>query len=230
MGALKILQVIGGGVLERIVDRPLDIIQQNLEFYQTRKNKKLEQELQQDEAKFQQELELENRKRNAELDALIAEKEIERSSKIAESISNYQKVMAECSVSIGKSLGMMNIELRERATSLVMQKQEQYKELQESATEKAMAQLENIANKFPEGSKANDMMTDTVIKQLNNIIDTSNKFMQTIDADFSKMMDSIGRITEKTMTNANQYISPTFAKAMANNSTDENPEMKLLKD
>mgnify|MGYP007102045581 CR=1 FL=1 len=41
MGALKILQVIGGGVLERNVDRPLDIIQQNLEFYQTRKNKKI---------------------------------------------------------------------------------------------------------------------------------------------------------------------------------------------
>ena len=229
MSAANILKVIGGGVVERIIDRPMDIIQQNLEFYNERKNKEQEQKLRQEEAKFQQELEIENRKRNAEIDALIAEKEIERNAKIAESISNHQKIMAECSVSIGKSLGLMNVELRERATSLVMEKQKQYKELQDAATEKAMTQLENIVAKFPEGSKAGDMMTDAVIKQLNNIIDTSNKFMQTIDEDFSKMMDSIGRITEKTITNANQYISPTFAKAMVGSSSEEDASRKLLR-
>lgn len=229
MGALNVLRVLGGGVVERIIDRPLDIIQQNLQYYQARKNSESEQKLRQEEAKFQQELEIEGRKRNAELDALIAEKEIERSAKIAESIANYQKVMAECSVSIGKSLGLMNIELRERATALVMEKQEQYKQLQESATEKAMAQLESISKKFPDGSTANEKMTDSVVKQLDNIVETSNRFMKTIDEDFSKMMDNIGRITEKTMENANQYISPTFAKAMANQADAETSNRKLIK-
>lgn len=214
MGALKILQILGGGIIERIVDRPLDIIQQQLNFRNQQAQMKNMQQLQQEEARFQQELALENRKRNAEIDALIQEKELERQSKIADTIANYQKTMAECSVSIGKTLGLMNIELREKATALVMEKQEQYKQLQESATEKAMAQLENISAKFPEGSKANEMMTASVVKQLDNIIETSNKFMQTIDADFTKMMDSIGRITESTMLNANQYISPTFAKSI----------------
>lgn len=229
MGAVQILKLIGGGVIERIIDRPLDIIQQNLEFYNARKNKQLDQKLQQEQAEFLQNLELENRKKNAEIDAMIAEKELERSAKVAESIANYQKVMAECSVSIGRSLGLMNIELRERATALVMEKQEQYKQPQESATEKAMSQLENITNKFPEGSKANEMMTESVVTQLNNIVETSNKFMKTIDEDFSKMMDSIGRITEKTMDNANQYISPTFAKNMIANTAEGNDNIKLLK-
>ncbi len=35
--------------------------------------------------------------------------------------------------------------------------------------------------------------------------------MRTIDEDFSKMMDSVQRITENTMNNASQYISPSFA-------------------
>lgn len=225
MSALSILKILGGGVIERVVDRPLNMIQNQLEHSNRRKDIQLEQELRHEDEKFRQEMELENRRLNAELDAFVAEKEVERNAKIAESIANYQKTMAECSVSIGKSLGMMNIELRERATALVMDKQEQYKKLQESATEKAMNQLENIANKFPEGSKANDMMTDSVVNQLNNIIEVSNKFMQTIDADFTKMMDSIGRITENTMNNANQYISPTFAKTLVGR--DENK--KLLK-
>jgi len=214
MGALKILQVLGGGVIERIVDRPLDMIQQQINFRNQQAQMKNQQQLQQEAARFQQNLELENRKRNAEIDALIAEKELERQSKIAETLAAYQKTMAECSVSIGRTLGLMNIELREKAAALVMEKQEQYKNLQDAATEKAMAQLENISAKFPEGSKANEMMTASVIKQLDNIVETSNNFMKTIDADFAKMMDSIGRITESTMLNANQYISPTFAKSV----------------
>ena len=131
-----------------------------------------EQKLRQEEAKFQQELALENRRRNAEIDALIAEKEIERGTKITEAIAAYQKTMAECSVEIGNSLGMMNIELRERAAALVEE------------------------------------------KQLASIIENSDKFMQTISDDFARMMDSVRQITEKTIDNANQYISPTFARAM----------------
>ena len=90
----------------------------------------------------------------------------------SEAIAAYQKTMAECSVEIGNSLGMMNIELRERAAALVEE------------------------------------------KQLASIIENSDKFMQTISDDFARMMDSVRQITEKTIDNANQYISPTFARAM----------------
>ena len=227
MSAKSLLNLLGGDIISKIIDAPTNLIREQMAHSNRRKDMQLEQELRQEDEKFRQEMELQSRKLNAELDAFIAEKEIERSAKIAESIANYQKTMAECSVSIGKSLGMMNVELREKATALVMEKQEQYKKLQESATEKAMSQLENIAAKFPEGSKANEMMTESVVNQLNNIVETSNRFMQTIDADFAKMMDSIGRITEKTMDNANQYISPTFAKTITRGSSDG--DMKLLK-
>lgn len=212
MGALKILQVVGGGVIEKIVCGPIEMVHQQLNHYNARQDLAHEQKLRQEDARFQQELALENRKRNAEIDALIEEGEIARRKKIIETVENYRKTMAECTVSIGNSLGAMTIELRARATDLLMEKQIQYKKLQDDATEHAMNQLEIIAKKFPEGSKANDMMTESVINQLNNIVETSRKFMETIDADFSKMMESINRITERAIDNANQYISPTFAK------------------
>lgn len=206
MSLMKILKFVGGS----IIDKPFEIIGRQLEFYQQRKNARHDQRLRQEEAQFMQGLELERQKFNAELDDMIARREIERSSLIAKSIAEYQQTMAECTISIGKSLGMMSIELRERATALVEEKQRQYSALQDAAMDKAEAQLERIYAKFPEETKARSIMENAVEKQLNNIIDTSDRFMRTIDADFSEMMKTVGRITESTMQNAGQYISPSF--------------------
>ena len=221
MSLLKILKLVGGS----IIDKPLEIIDNQLNFYQQRKNAAHDQKLRQEEACFNQQLELDRQKLTAELDDMIARKEIERNSLIAKTIAEYQKTMAECTVSIGKSLGMMNIELRERATALVEDKQRQYSALQEAAMDKAAVQLERIYEKFPTETRARTIMENAVEKQLNNIIETSDRFMRTIDEDFSKMMDSVQRITENTMNNAGQYISPAFA----NNALRGGDDTKLLK-
>ena len=218
---MKILKLVGGS----IIDKPLEIIDNQLNFYQKRKNAAHNQKLKQEEAQFMQQLDLDRQKFNAELDDMIARKEIERGSLVAKAIADYQKTMAECTISIGKSLGMMNIELRERAMALVEDKQKQYSALQDAAMDKATAQLEKIYTKFPEESRARSIMENAVEKQLNNIIETSDRFMRTIDADFSKMMDSVQRITENTMTNASQYISPAFASHALRGGDDT----KLLK-
>ena len=221
MGLMNILKLVGGS----IIDKPIEIIGRQLDFYQQRKNAVHDQKIRQEEARFNQQLEFERQKLNAELDDMIARKEIERGSLIAQTIAEYQKTMAECTISIGKSLGMMNIELRERATALVEDKQRQYSALQDAAMDKAAAQLENIYKKFPTETRARTIMENAVEKQLNNIIETSDRFMRTIDEDFSKMMDSVRQITENTMNNAGQYISPTFA----NNALRGGNDTKLLK-
>ena len=122
MSLVKVLKFVGGSIIEK----PFEIVGRQLEFYQQRKNAAHDQKLKQEEAKFMQSLEFDRQKFNAELDDMIARKEIERGSLVAKAIADYQKTMAECTISIGKSLGMMNIELRERATALVEDKQKQY--------------------------------------------------------------------------------------------------------
>ena len=221
MSLMKVLKLVGGS----IIDKPLEIIDNQLKFYQERKNAAHDQKLRQEEAQFMQKLEFDRQKFNAELDDMVARKEIERNSLVMEAIAKYQRTMAECTVSIGNSLGNMNIELRERATALVEDKQKQYSALQDAAMDKATAQLEKIYAKFPEETRARSIMENAVEKQLNNIIETSDRFMRTIDEDFSKMMDSVRQITENTMNNAGQYISPAFA----NNAMLRGGDTKLLK-
>ena len=221
MGLMKVLKLVGGS----IIDKPLEIIDNQLRFYQERQNAAQAQQLKQDEARFMQKLEQDRQKFNAEIDDMIARKEIERNSLVMEAIANYQRTMAECTVSIGNAIGNMSIELRERATALVEDKQRQYSALQEAAMDKATAQLERIYEKFPTESRARTIMENAVEKQLNNIIETSDRFMRTIDADFSKMMDSVQRIAEGTMNNAGQYISPAFA----GNAMIQGNDKKLLR-
>ena len=221
MSLMKVLKLVGGS----IIDKPFEIIDTQLKFYQERQNAAQAQQLKQNEARFMQKLEQDRQKFNAEIDDMVARKEIERNSLVMEAIANYQRTMAECTVSIGNAIGNMSIELRERATALVEDKQRQYSALQEAAMDKATAQLEKIYEKFPTESRARTIMENAVEKQLNNIIETSDRFMRTIDADFSKMMDSVQRIAEGTMTNAGQYISPSFV----NNAMIQGSDKKLLR-
>ncbi len=196
--------------LGELIWRPFDFVGQQVEHYQRRKNDKHTQQLQQEDARFNQQLEQERQKFNADLDDFVARKEIERGALIAQSIANYQKTMAECTVSIGKSLGEMHVELLERATNLVRTKQDELKALQDEAIDKAIVQLEKIsATKSDTGRK---MLEGKVEKILDGIIERSNEFMKTIDREFSEMMRSIQSTTNSTMLNAQQYISPTFAK------------------
>ena len=209
---IKILQGAGATIIER----PLSIIDRQLAASNERKSKELEQKLRHEDEKFMQDLELENRRLNAEIDDQIAARELDRQKKIMDAIESYQKSMADCSISIGESLGIMSIELRDRAMKLVEERRRDYEETQNRASERAMSQLETISQKFPEGSKAREIMEDSVGKQLSNIIDTATHFMQTIDEDFRNLLANVDQITRNSIENSNQYIAPASRKLFLN--------------
>ena len=210
MNLMKVLKYVGGS----IIDRPLEIIDNQLKFYQERKNAAQAQQLKQEEAQFIQNLQIENRKRNAEIDDMIASKEVECNAKTVEIVKNYQQAMAECSVSISDSLGRMSVEVRRAAHDLVQEKKQAYQQMQYDANKKAMEQLEEIHNKFPEGSRAREIMEEAIGRQINGIVENTVGFIKMIDEDFRKMLDNIDNITKSSMDATNQYILPTFARSM----------------
>lgn len=226
MSWMKVLKYVGGSIIEM----PLEIIGRQLEFYQQRKNAAHEQQLRQEEMRFQQQLELDNRKLNAEIDDMIANNEIELSSQRAraftEAVANHKRTMAECNVSIANSLGNMNIDLYDRASALAKEKTESYMALQERALNNAYDQFDKIHAKFPEGSRARAIMEDAVAKQINSIIETSDRFIQTIANEFAELTKSIRQITDSTNKNTEQYLSPVFGN---NTMLQDSGNTKLLK-
>lgn len=224
MSLFKVLKLVGGS----IIDKPLEIIDNQLKFYQQRKNAEHDQKLRQDEARFMQQLELDRQKFNAELDDMIADKEIERSKKVLDAIKEYQITMAESSKSISESLGKMTIELRRQAHDLMEEKKQSYQKMQKEATNNAMEQLKMIRNEFPEGSMEYQIMGEAVRAQLVGIVESSNSFMKMIDADFAKMTDNLDMISRNAAENTNQYISMTLGSLISNQLCGGN-DTKLLK-
>ena len=212
MGLMKILKFVGGS----LIDKPLEIIDKQLGFYQQRKNAAHDQKLKREEAQFMQQLELDRQKFNAELDDMVADKEIERGKKILDAIKEYQLTMAESSKSINESLGKMTIELRRQAHDLMEEKKKTYQQMQKDATKSAMEQLKLIRSEFPEGSMEYQIMGEAVRAQLVGIVESSNSFMKMIDADFAKMADNLDLISRNAAENTNQYISMTLGQLMPN--------------
>ena len=191
MSLMKILKFVGGS----IIDKPLEIVDNQLRFWQERKNAAQDQKLKQEEMRFMQQLELDRQKFNAELDDMIADKEIERGKKILDAIKEYQLTMAESSKSINESLGKMTVELRRQAHDLMEEKKKNYQQMQKDATNNAMEQLKMIRSEFPEGSMEYQIMGEAVRAQLVGIVESSNSFMKMIDADFAKMTDNLDMIS-----------------------------------
>lgn len=213
---VKVLMSFGG----TIIQEPLNIVNRQLEHYNTRKNMKLEQELRQEDARFNQQLEMERAKMNAELDDMVARKEIERGALVLQSIQEYNKTVAECAVSIGNSLNKMSIENRRRAHDLVLEKKQAYLDMQEKVQQDAMKKFEEIAKRFPESSKARDTMEEAVGKQLFQIIDSAGDFMKIIDTDFANMLASIDDVMKKTTehltSNQPGYLQPQKSNLLLN--------------
>lgn len=211
MSAMDILKLLGGS----IIDKPLEIIDNQLNFYQQRKNAAQAQELKQEEAKFLQQLELDRQKLNAELDDMIERKKIERNAAILDAIEDYQTTMAECATSISASLEKMTIEFRRQAHDLMEEKKRAYIQMQRDIRRDAHEQLKEIQADFPEGSRARKIMEDAVNEQLITVVENSKSFMKMIDADFAKMTDNLDAISKSAQENANQYISLAFGGLMA---------------
>ena len=126
MNWTKFLQLVGGS----IIDKPLEIINNQLRFYQERQNVAQAQQLKQDEAKFAQQLEFDNRKFNAELDDMIADRDFERRKRILDAVKDHQITMAQYAASIDASLSKMTVELRRQAHNLIQEKKPAYIQMQ----------------------------------------------------------------------------------------------------
>ena len=184
-----------------IIEQPLQILDHHLAACDARKDKEHEQKLLQKQQAFEAELEAKKRKMNMELDKAVSDAEDEKNRKFMELVREYQMTMAECSDSIGKSLGMMSFELQEKAENL-----------KHEAELSAMEKFELVTEKFKEGSFARNSMEKAIEMQMNGIIQNCNTFMKDMAEDFRKLVDNINDITKQANMNANAYLSPAAAR------------------
>jgi len=148
------------------------------------------------------------RRWNAEIDQMILEQEDARRDRLVECIKRYQIDLANATTDIVENIGMMSLELREKANELVQQKTESYIEMQKKAETAAMERLEEIDVRFANNERVRIRMEDSVIDNMNAIIDHANELMKEIAADFKRLNQNTDDLMRMGMENTNRFLQP----------------------
>ena len=154
------------------------------------------------------ELEFEMKRAHAEMNLMIEQQEDERRDRLVESIKRYQLELATASRDIVNSIGKMSLELRERANDMVRENTLRYKEMQSRAMDEADARLADIQERYADNERIRIRMEDTVIKQMDSIIDTASKFITELSEDIKRMNANTDQLTRIQMENVNSYLQP----------------------
>lgn len=191
--------------------------------------RKQETELQAYNARQAAELVADQKRWNAEIDEMIAEQESQRRDKLVESIKRYQIDLATATRDIVESIGLMSIELRREANALMMEKTQEYRKLQDEATDNAMQRLDDINQRFANNERVRLRMEDSVINQMDTVVDAANKFINELAEDFRRLNMNTDNLMQMGMENINRYLEP-MTKSLSVDTNLNYQDVKQLKD
>ena len=150
------------------------------------------QSITQDE-KEKAEIELYVKTRNAEIENMIAENADKRRDKLVESLKNYQLTMAQAATEMANTIGSMSIELRSKAYNMMLEYTQKFTAYGDSVQNNAMDKIEKIDKRFANNDRVRKKMEDSVIDNMNSLVDASNQFVVAIKDDLKEIYTSIGK-------------------------------------
>lgn len=183
-------------------------------------------------ARQKAELEIDRKRWNAEIDQMIAEQEDARKDKLVEAIKNYQITLATATKDIVESMGLMSIELRRQANELVKERTDQYIALQAKAMDDAEKRLIEIGEKFASNERVRTRMEDSVINNMDTILENGDKFIKELSEDLKQLNQNTDILMNEGMQNINKYLAP-MAQTLAINTSACNTssdEIKQIED
>lgn len=209
----KVFKVITGplGVLEDWAKEPLKRWENKRE--QDNRDREVEREirkqtgvetvkskLRQEEAKHQADLEIrmktEIERINAETEQWTKDQEFRRMKDVAEAVAQYRERLTDLQLKTIRAIGCMDIELREMAQNLILNKTKEYKALQDQAQKDAEAEFERIIEKFSSNERIMDIMITSAQKKLASVIEGTSQFLLGLNEDIQKMNQNIDLITK----------------------------------
>ena len=209
------------------VKEPLNALSAGRERKKMKETANIEMQMRKQEAELQAynerqaaELQVDQRRWHAEIDAMIAEQESKRRDQLVESIKRYQVV---------NSIGMMSIELRREANALIMEKTQEYRQLQDEATNNAMQRLDDINQRFASNERVRLRMEDSVMNQMDAVVDAANEFIKELAVDFKRLNQNTDDLMRMGMQNVNKYLEP-MAKSLQIDSKIDQQDLKQLPD
>lgn len=132
---------------------------------------------------------------NAETEQWIKDQEFQRTKEVTEAMIHYREKLTTLHIGMINAIANMNLELREKAQNLILEKTRQYKELQDKASSDAEAEFERIMEKFSGNERIMNVMIGAAELKLVNLINTASQFLIGLNNDIVNMNKSIDDLT-----------------------------------
>lgn len=131
---------------------------------------------------------------NAETEQWSKDKEFERMKNVADAIATYQERLTTLNLTTVRAIGEMDIELRSKAQALILEKTQEYRQIQNQATKDAEEEFERILDKFGSNERIMNIMIGNSDKKLASIINSTTKFLEELSVDIQNMNKNIDHL------------------------------------
>lgn len=195
--------------ISRWIEEPLKSFDHKRKMAEQRQTADIEMEKMQLEAEIREhdrrstaELQCEMKKRDAEIQQMIDDHKAANLDRLVESIKRYQIELGTASQEIIKNIGLMNIELRERANTMVLEKTKQYVAIQDEAKSKSNEELRQAKADFGDDPVIYGDLVKQILEERRIMINNASQFIIALSDDLKRLnetTDDLARNSNKTL-------------------------------
>lgn len=159
------------------------------------------------QAKFNMELSVEERKLNAEIDNLLYDKELDRRKQLIELEVSYRTQMTEVAQKLAQIMVELEVNNRNKLLSLYMEKEKEYRLVQENYKKDMFTTIGEIKKILPE-ELCNEVILDELKIQLQSMRERADNFNSLIFNDLQNVFGIVDQSIIEITGISKKYLEP----------------------
>lgn len=159
------------------------------------------------QAKFNMELSVEERELNAEIDNLLYDKELDRRKQLIELEVSYRTKMTEVAQKLAQIMVELEVNNRNKLLSLYMEKEKEYRLVQENYKKDMFTTIAEIKKILPE-ELCNEVILDEIKIQLQSMRERADNFNSLIFNDLQNVFGIVDQSIIEITGISKKYLEP----------------------
>ena len=203
--------------ISRWIEEPLKKFEHNRKLQEQKQSadiemekKRLDAEIREQDKKSTAELQLMVQEREAEIKQMIDEHKANNLDRLVDSIKRYQIDLGTASQEIIRNIGLMSIELREKANAMVLEKTKEYIAIQDEAKSKSNEELRQAKEDFGDDPVIYGDLIKQILDERRTMVDEARKFITALAADLEKINDTTTQLSQ----NSNDILTKVLDRAL----------------
>lgn len=163
------------------------------------------------QAKFHMELSVEERKLNAEIDNLLYDKDLDRRKQMIELEVSYRTKMTEVAQKLAQIMVELEVNNRNKLLSLYMEKEKEYRLVQENYKKDMFTTIAEIKKILPE-ELCNEVILDEIKIQLQSMRERADNFNSLIFNDLQNVFGIVDQSIIEITGISKKYLEPQSSR------------------